>query len=54
MPNSLEMRPNAGATIDDEKGEMNMKIETKIVVPQRLPVDHSKGFSGSEGSVHVT
>src|SRR5450432_3171982 len=51
---SSEIASKAGATMEEETGDMNMKRETRIVIPQRLLVVQSIGFSGSFGLLHVT
>jgi len=48
------MAVNAGATIDDETGEMNVKEDTTIVAAHLFLRVQFFGFSGSSGPFHVT
>ncbi len=48
------MGPKAGATIDDDTGETNIKRDIRRVVPQRLRTVQFIGFSASSGESHVT
>jgi hypothetical protein len=47
------MGSKAGATIDDDMGEMNMKRELSMVIPQRLALLQFLGLAGSSGPSHV-
>ena len=54
MPNSFEIVVRAGATIEDETGDMNVKDDTTIVAAHFLPKLQFFGFSGSSGPSHET
>ena len=54
MPNSSDIEVRAGATIDDETGEMRVKKDTTIVAAHfRLKVQFL-GFAGSSEPSHET
>lgn len=48
------MVPSAGATMDDDTGEMKVKADTTSVVIHFLRIGQFLGFSGSSGPFHVT
>lgn len=48
------MVDNAGATSEEETGEMNVKDETTSVAPHLRFFDQFLGFAGSSGLSHVT
>ena len=52
--NSLAILVKAGATIDDETGEMNVKDDTTIVAAHFFFIVQFFGFSGSLVPFHVT
>ena len=54
IPNSSAMVPSAGATIDDDTGEMKVRADTSSVAAHFLRVGQFLGFSGSSGLFHVT
>ncbi|RAQ36291.1 hypothetical protein DPQ28_11830, partial [Pasteurella multocida] len=54
MLKSREMAPMAGATIEDETGEMKVNEETTRVAAHFLPLPQFLGFSGSSGPSQVT
>jgi hypothetical protein len=54
MWNSASRTGSAGATIDDEIGEMREKRETMAVAAHFLPKDQFLGFAGSLGPFQVT
>ena len=54
MPNSFDIDVRAGATMDDETGEMRVKKDTTIVAAHfRLKVQFL-GFAGSSEPSHET
>lgn len=53
MPNWSAMVPSAGATMDDDTGEMKVKADTTSVATHFLRIGQFLGFSGSSGPVHV-
>lgn len=54
MAKSDWMRAKAGATMEDEMGEMDMKTEFRMVMPQRFDWLQFFGLAGSLGSSQVT
>ena len=54
MSNSEEIELKAGATMELDSGEIDIKRDTRMVVPQRLLTVQFTGFSGSSGESHVT
>ena len=54
MLNSLAMVDNAGATIDDETGDMKVKDETTSVANHFRFVVQFFGLAGSSGPSQVT
>jgi hypothetical protein len=54
MLNSAAIADRAGATIEDETGEMNVKDDTTIVAAHFLLKLQFFGFSGSLGPCHET
>lgn len=54
MPNSPAIVPSAGATIDDDTGEMNVKTDTSSVAVHFLRTGQFLGFSGSSWPSHDT
>ena len=54
MPNSLDIDVRAGATIDDETGEMKVKDDTTMVAAHFCLNVQFLGFSGSSGPSHDT
>jgi hypothetical protein len=54
MWNSASRTGSAGATIDDETGEMREKRETMAVAAHFLPKDQFLGFAGSSRPFQVT
>ena len=54
MPKSLDIDVRAGATIDEETGEMSVKDDTTIVAAHFRPNVQFLGFSGSSGLSHET
>lgn len=54
ISNSLPMVGNAGVTIVDENGEMNVKRETRIVVIHFCLLLQFRGLEGSFGPSQVT
>jgi hypothetical protein len=54
MWNSASSTGSAGATIDDETGEMKEKRETMAVAAHFLPNDQFLGFEGSSTPFQVT
>lgn len=48
------MTSNAGATIEDDIGDMDMNSEFRIVIRTLLTSFQFFGFSGSSWSLHVT
>ena len=54
MPNSLDIAGRAGATTDEETGEMKVKDDMTIVAAHFRPNVQFLGFSGSLGPSHVT
>lgn len=53
-PKSFEMVSIAGATREEDTGEMNVKQETVQTAAHFFPVVQFLGFSGSSGPSHVT
>src|SRR5699024_7447617 len=53
-PRSRPMSSSAGATIVDEKGEMKVKQDTRIVVVHFFCQVQFMGFAGSAGPSHDT
>jgi hypothetical protein len=51
---SLDILGRAGVTIVDEKGEMKVNSETKMVATHFRFHDQLRGLSGSSGPSHVT
>jgi hypothetical protein len=54
MPRSWPILPKAGATIDDETGEMKVNEETISVAAHLLRNAQFFGLSGSSGPSQVT
>ena len=54
MLKSFAMADIAGATMEEETGEMKVKEETTIVAAHLCLVDQFLGFWGSSGPSHVT
>ena len=54
MLSSVAMDDIAGATIEEETGDMNVKDDTTKVAPHLRFFDQFLGFSGSSGPSQVT
>ena len=54
MRRSLAIDDSAGATIEEETGEMKVKQETTTVAAHFLRMLQFLGFAGSSGESHVT
>lgn len=54
MAKSDWTRAKAGATMEDEMGEMDIKTEFKMVIPQRFVLLQFLGLAGSFGPSQVT